>query len=122
MRDENNAADDADQGRKFIEAILSDAPIPLPVGVSLRLSERESRFIRFTPQERQIGGWVAEGKGNSDIAKILGIGIESVRTYVKRLLEKADVETRHAFVAWVWRLRLNVQISHVEKWKPTKYT
>lgn len=42
----------------------------------------------ITERERECIYWIAHGKGARDIAEILGIALETVRTYVKRAYRK----------------------------------
>lgn len=63
-----------------------------------------SRFppqIHFSPREQEVLEWVAAGKSNTDIAAIMGIGLETVKTYVKAVIEKlgAADRTRAAVLA-----------------------
>jgi LuxR family transcriptional regulator/LuxR family quorum-sensing system transcriptional regulator CciR len=60
------------------------------------LSERELEVLR----------WMAQGKSASDIATILAISPDTVKTYVKRLYEKLQVGDRVA--AAVKGLRLGL--------------
>lgn len=52
----------------------------------------------LTIREREVFGWLVEGKRNAEIASILGISVHTVHKHVHRILEKLDVETRTAAV------------------------
>jgi DNA-binding CsgD family transcriptional regulator len=54
--------------------------------------------IRYglTPRESEVLRWVAQGKTNSEVATILGIRTNTVRTHLERIFVKLGVETRHA--------------------------
>ncbi|MDQ6913350.1 MAG: helix-turn-helix transcriptional regulator [Verrucomicrobiota bacterium] len=75
--------------------------IPYPPGISGVVAEEARGIPHFTDREQEVGGWMAEGKTDAEVADILGIGLETVKTHVKSLLDKIDVENRNAFVAWV---------------------
>lgn len=71
-------------------AILSEEKKP-PV-----LSDREKEVLR----------WIGQGKSNADIATILDISIETVRTYLRRIYMKLDVYDRTS--ATVKSLKLGI--------------
>lgn len=47
-------------------------------------------------RERQVVGWLMEGKRDGEIAAILGISVNTVHKHVQRILQKLGVETRTA--------------------------
>jgi DNA-binding CsgD family transcriptional regulator len=51
---------------------------------------------RLTPREKEVLGWVAQGKSNSDIATILELTLGTVKLHVERILVKLEVENRTA--------------------------
>ena len=55
-------------------------PRDVPVGLSAR--------------EREVLGWVGRGKSNRDIADILEVSPETVKTYMQRIYAKLDVGDR----------------------------
>ena len=57
------------------------------------IQERLDRFA-LTPREREVLRWVAEGKSNADIAKILELNVGTVKVHVERILTKLGVENR----------------------------
>ena len=54
----------------------------------------------LTPREREVLGWIGEGKQNPEIACILHRGTRTIDTHVGRILFKLAVETRGAAAAW----------------------
>ena len=48
----------------------------------------------LTPTESQVARWISEGKGNRDIAVILGAKVRTVEKHVERILAKLGVENR----------------------------
>jgi DNA-binding CsgD family transcriptional regulator len=67
-------------------------------GASMPEWNPEPLEIRFglTPRESEVLIWVAQGKTNGDVAAILGIRPNTVRTHLERVFAKLGVETRHA--------------------------
>jgi DNA-binding CsgD family transcriptional regulator len=55
--------------------------------------------LGLTPRQSEILAWVAAGKRDSEIAKIIGSSTRTVSNHVHRLLRKLGVETRTAAVA-----------------------
>jgi DNA-binding CsgD family transcriptional regulator len=53
----------------------------------------------LTPREREVLGWVAQGKSTSAISKILGIASRTVDEHVKSAGRKLDAENRTHAVA-----------------------
>ncbi|OAI41198.1 hypothetical protein AYO41_05485 [Verrucomicrobia bacterium SCGC AG-212-E04] len=52
----------------------------------------------LTQREIEVLRWIAEGKRDSEIAVILGIGVRTVNTHVSHILVKLGAETRTAAV------------------------
>jgi DNA-binding NarL/FixJ family response regulator len=57
---------------------------------------------KLTPREREVLSLVAEGATNGEIASVLGIGIETVKTLLRRSFAKLGVQRR---VQAVWAAR-----------------
>lgn len=96
--------------------------IPFPPETSRVVSEEPRLALHFTGREKDVGGWLAEGKTDPEIARILNLGLETVRSYVKSLREKTGVENRNALLAWIWRDRRAAELSQPPVSKPAKYT
>ena len=55
----------------------------------------------LTPREHEVLRWIAEGKGNREVAKVLGISLRTVEKHMENILRKFDVDNRTAAVmAW----------------------
>ncbi len=54
------------------------------------------RSLGLTGREAEVLLWVAQGKGNSDIARILGCAENTVKVHLARVFEKLGVENRNA--------------------------
>lgn len=67
---------------------------------------RGQRMPELTPRQREILELLAEGLGNKQIARRLGIGTHTVKTHVSRILHKLDVTTRTEAVVVAMKDRL----------------
>ena len=71
------------------EKALEEAPIePDAQGKSTRLAHR------FTPKEREVMHWLAQGHSNREIANTMGIDEATVKAHLGRMLRKADASNR----------------------------
>lgn len=61
--------------------------------------QTDGRAEGLTARERQIAGLVARGCTDRDIARILGIGFSTVRTHLKRAMEKRGCANRAELAA-----------------------
>lgn len=52
----------------------------------------------LSPREAEVLAWLAQGKGNPEIADILGIALTTVKTHIKRIFDKFGVDNRHAAI------------------------
>jgi DNA-binding NarL/FixJ family response regulator len=52
--------------------------------------------LGLTPREAEVLFWVAQGKGNQDIATILGTSVRTVHKHVENIFRKLGCETRSA--------------------------
>ncbi|WBL34949.1 helix-turn-helix transcriptional regulator [Tepidiforma flava] len=59
---------------------------------------------RLSAREAEVLGLVAEGRTNAEVAAMLGISPETVKTHVSRILAKLGVQSRHQAAAW-WMKR-----------------
>ena len=56
-------------------------------------------------RQAQVTGWIAFGKRNSEIAKILDLSERTVEKHVQKIFQKLGVETRGAAGRW-WHERV----------------
>ena len=54
---------------------------------------------RLTKREAEIIRWLAEGKGNAEIATILALSAPTARNHLENIFAKSKVETRTAAAA-----------------------
>ena len=107
------------------ESAAAGAPamaIPYPLGASPVVTEEARSVPHFTVREKQVGGWLAEGKTDPEIAGILGLGTETVRTHIKSMRDKVGVYSRNAFFAWIWRDRCAVLQAQPMPRRAVKYS
>lgn len=52
--------------------------------------------LGLTPREAEVLLWVTQGKGNSDVATILGMSEKTVKIHLNHIFDKLNVETRTA--------------------------
>ena len=84
---------------------LLEALRAVELGGSSFDSRHPQRFAisgRLSPREREVLALVAEGATNGEIASVLGIGIETVKTLLRRTFAKLGVQRR---VQAVWAAR-----------------
>ena len=62
---------------------------------------RGSGHRGLTAREAEVLGWIAHGKQNAEIARLLFISPHTVRKHIENIFEKLDVRTRTAAVAAV---------------------
>jgi DNA-binding CsgD family transcriptional regulator len=70
-----------------------------------RLADTESRPL--TKREVEVVEWIAAGKRNAEIGKILGCSSRTVQKHVQHILEKLHLETRIAVCIWWYERRLD---------------
>jgi DNA-binding CsgD family transcriptional regulator len=67
-------------------------------------ADLESRPL--TKRELEVVEWIAAGKRNAEIGKILGCSSRTVQKHVQHILEKLHLETRIAVCIWWYEHRL----------------
>lgn len=65
----------------------------LPPDLDARLQERTAE-PEITPREREILALITQGNANKEIAAVLGIGEDTVKQHVSRILQKLRVNDR----------------------------
>ena len=78
---------------------------PVLAGV-LASSEATARIPKLTQRERDVLRLLADGLGNDEIGKRLFISPETVRTHVRKAMDKLDADTRTQAVAEALRQSL----------------
>jgi DNA-binding CsgD family transcriptional regulator len=67
--------------------------------INAEFRRRASGRRGLTPREAEVLGWIARGKQNAEIARLLFISPHTVRKHVENIFEKLGVRTRTAAVA-----------------------
>lgn len=83
------------------ELVLPDALLA-PLMEQLR-GVRTDPFLSLTARQRQVLAMVAEGMPTSEVASVLGIGVATVHSHVRGMLEKLGVRTTMEAVRIAWR-------------------
>lgn len=65
-----------------------------PVGTSQARTPRNKRMGKLTPREREVAEYAARGQSNSEIARLLRIGVNTVKKHVGHAFEKLGVVNR----------------------------
>src|SRR5437764_13424354 len=63
----------------------------------------------LTRRELEVVEWIAAGKRNREIGKILGCSSRTVQKHVQHILEKLHLETRIAVCIWWYEGRLEAE-------------
>ena len=50
----------------------------------------------LTPREREVLGWLVQGRRDAEIGTILGVSVHTAHKHVQRILAKLEAETRTA--------------------------
>jgi DNA-binding CsgD family transcriptional regulator len=87
--------------------LVLDARIVLSAKASgeaqIFIAERGCPSESLTAREREVLGWLGEGKTNAEIAILLGILPGTVKRHLENLYQKLGVENRHAAARWAER-------------------
>ena len=62
---------------------------------------REAAWASLSAREQQVAHAVCEGLTDKEIARRAGVGVPTVRTYLRRIFAKLGIERRSALAAWV---------------------
>jgi len=73
------------------------------LGAPIDVRKLRDRAADLTSREREVLQHLALGLSTTKIAKILGISPVTVRNHVQKVLEKLDVHTKMAAVAYAYR-------------------
>lgn len=59
--------------------------------------------LSLTPRQAEVLHWVAEGKTNEEIARILGLSFFTVKNHLKEIFQRLGVHSRAAATAMACR-------------------
>jgi DNA-binding CsgD family transcriptional regulator len=87
--------------------------------VSKLAADPESRPL--TKRELEVVDWIAAGKRNAEIGKILGCSSRTVQKHVQHILEKLHLETRIAVCIWWYEHGFADDGSSLARPKPVRH-
>lgn len=94
---ERSGAADYTERERTLLALLRPHLIRIRLDAELR--RRRNGNHGLTPREEEVLDWIARGKKNEEIARLLFISTHTVRKHVEHIFEKLDVRTRTKAVA-----------------------
>lgn len=68
-----------------------------------------SALAPLTAREAEVLGWVAAGKRNREIAKMLHRSVRTVEKHVENIMKALNAETRGGVAAWWHQRRLALE-------------
>lgn len=83
------------------------ADVPLPHPLDGRAWEAVVRELELAPQQERIVRLIMRSKGDKQIAREMGLGFATVRTYLNRVFERAGVEDRMQLVHRVYAIAID---------------
>ncbi|WOF23880.1 response regulator transcription factor [Microbacterium betulae] len=86
----------AADGRVMLSPDVTRRLVAMTAGVprSTRRTEAATRLATLTPREREVAGEVASGRSNAEIAERLFLSLATVKTHVRRVMEKLPADNR----------------------------
>jgi len=67
---------------------------PRPAGAAFQRNEAAIRSLGLTARECEILALLASGQSNKEMARVLGISPNTVKTHIARVYEKLEVQRR----------------------------
>lgn len=94
---------------KVIDCALTE---PGSTAESARLAKE--KFGGLTAREREVAALIAQGRSNREIAEAMTVGVKTVETYVTRILNKLDFDSRVQIATWAMERGLTASIHNAE--------
>jgi DNA-binding NarL/FixJ family response regulator len=91
------------QGSRFLQPEITK---PLLRRLTLEVDSAGARSIRFTPRELEVLELLTNGASNKEVARILTVSEETIKTHLKHLYEKLGASDRAQAVAIALRQNL----------------
>ena len=88
-----------ESGSTVLQARRDDRELTIERSNGVLVLEERRLETELTAREREILGWVARGKTNSEIAELLWVSPSTVRKHLENVYAKLGVNTRTAAVA-----------------------
>jgi DNA-binding CsgD family transcriptional regulator len=90
-----------------LDEILNQAMAPLVTAgeIAAMPASRaaKAKYGGLSSRERQAAVWIARGKTNREIAKLMYVRVGTVETYVTRILNKLGFDSRAQIIAWAYQ-------------------
>jgi DNA-binding NarL/FixJ family response regulator len=99
------------RGGSYLSAQVSDRLLQRIQKGDLDIKAQHSALDGLSPRELQVLRLVAEGKTSKDIAVLLDLGLQTVRSYRKTMMKKLGVNN----VAGLTQVALAAGLTHFEK-------
>lgn len=103
-----------DKGRRLplaevVNLALTPA-LPPTTAASLTANQADkAKFGGLSDRERKVAVFIAQGKTNREIAEMMGVQVKTVETYVTRVLNKLNFDSRVQIATWVLTVGLTEQ-------------
>ena len=87
-----------------LSSLIADVDLdPSPIGPDGSSHRPAPGGVELTVREYQVGVLIAQGRSNAEIAAVLYIGVNSVKTHVKGLYRQLGVRNRTEAAIWFVR-------------------
>jgi len=100
-------------GGSYLSSPVSDRLLRRIQSGEMQLRTSLTPVDKLSPREQQVLRLIADGKTSKDIAVLLDLGEQTVRTYRKTLMKKLGVNN----VAGLTQMALSAGLTH---WKPDR--
>ena len=92
VRDETAGAEDSTNFASYLDRLIEGYGARYQPQVKAGVTSASAEPL--STREGEILNWIAQGRSNKEIARILSITPETVKTHVKHIFNKLDVEKR----------------------------
>jgi LuxR family transcriptional regulator, maltose regulon positive regulatory protein len=92
VRDETEGAEDSTNFASYLDRLIEGYGARYQPQVKAGVTSASAESL--STREGEILNWIAQGRSNKEIARILSITPETVKTHVKHIFNKLDVEKR----------------------------
>ena len=92
VRDETAGAEDSTNFASYLDRLIEGYGARYQPQVKVGVTSASAEPL--STREGEILNWIAQGRSNKEIARILSVTPETVKTHVKHIFNKLDVEKR----------------------------
>jgi DNA-binding CsgD family transcriptional regulator len=89
------------EGKQMRLEEVIECALQEPESLSETARLETEKFGGLTRREREVATWIAQGKSNREIAEAMTVGVKTVETYVTRILNKLNFDSRVQIATWV---------------------